>query len=77
MCACRRICAQKRAMLRFQRAADVCVSWQGNDFEGLGGLLGGSMRRLSKLTASGGSKVMCYLIGFVVSVFFVIWYLIR
>lgn len=42
-----------------------------------GGLLGGSVRRLKNLTANGNNRVMCYLVGFVLFVFFVIYYLAR
>lgn len=43
-----------------------------------GGLLGGSMNRLAKITgAKSSSTLMCYLVGFCVAVFILIWYLIR
>eukprot|EP01137_Pigoraptor_chileana_P035131 Opistho-2@28717 len=48
-----------------------------DDFGGVGGLLKGSMNRLSGLMKAGHNKHMCYLILFVVFVFFVIYYIVR
>eukprot|EP00048_Salpingoeca_helianthica_P022398 m.17996 g.17996 ORF g.17996 m.17996 type:complete len:116 (-) comp7261_c0_seq1:28-375(-) len=46
-----------------------------SDFTSTGGLLGGSMHRLRGLAASGQGRVMCYLVGFILFVFFLIYYL--
>ena len=53
------------------------LSDMGSDFEGVGGLLGGSMKRLGKLVSSGGNKGMCYMVLFILTVFIVIWFLIK
>ena len=54
------------------------ASLQDEDMGLTGSLLGGSMARLGKITgAKSSSTVMCYLVGFCVVVFIVIWYLIR
>ena len=41
------------------------------------GLLSGARSRLEKLTGSSGNSFMCYLVGFCVFVFCVIWYMAR
>ena len=43
------------------------------DFFGAGGMLGGSMKRLQKLTGASSNSFMCYLIGFCVFVFLLIY----
>lgn len=50
---------------------------QGSEFDSTGGMLGSSMKRLQKLTGSSSKGVMCYLVAFVVFIFFLIYYLIR
>lgn len=43
----------------------------GNEFVSSGGLLHGSMGRLTKLTETGHRKLMCYLVLFAITVFFI------
>ena len=48
------------------------------DMDLTGGLLGGSMNRLAKVTgAKSSTQLMCYLVGFIVVVVMLIWHLIR
>lgn len=49
----------------------------GNDADETFAFMGVSTKRLGKLMQSGNGRVMCYLIGFVVTTFIVIWFLIR
>eukprot|EP00128_Syssomonas_multiformis_P003892 Colp12_sorted_trinity150504_noHs@31604 len=44
---------------------------------GVSGLLGGTMKRLGNLTKMGGHRHTCYLVLFVVFVFFIFYYLLR
>jgi len=48
-----------------------------NDYEGAGGLLGATVDKLGKMLATGGSKHMCYIILFVMFVFFLLYYVIK
>ena len=50
----------------------------GDDFGSASGLLGSSMKRLNNMVSSGSSnrKLMCYLILFLVTGFFIIWYVV-
>lgn len=47
------------------------------DMLGADTLLGSTIGRLGKVTGLGSNKFMCYLIGFCVFVFIVLWYLVR
>eukprot|EP00111_Clytia_hemisphaerica_P016630 TCONS_00049310-protein len=50
----------------------------GNDFDSAGGFLGSSMKRLNAMVASGSSnrKLMCYMVFFLVLIFFICYYLV-
>ena len=50
---------------------------QSNDFWNADGLLGNTMKKLNVMMNTGGQKHMVYLIGFVVFVFFVLWFMIK
>ena len=47
-----------------------------NTFDKTGSLLGGTVKKVQQMLASGGSKHMCYLICFVVFVFFLLYFMI-
>lgn len=42
-----------------------------------GGLLGGTLRRISTMMAKGGSRHMCYLVAFIVFTFIAIWWILK
>lgn len=48
-----------------------------DDMLGADTMLGQTMNRLGQVTGLGSSKIMCYLIGFCVFVFILLWYLVR
>lgn len=47
---------------------------QGLDFEKTGGLMGGALQRLDGLLKAGRQGHMCYLIGFALTVFLLLWW---
>ena len=47
---------------------------QGLDFDKTGGLMGGALQRLDGLLKAGRQGHMCYLIGFVLTVFLLLWW---
>jgi len=76
----------QRALLRFWLSGQTCVFVEQNSFldnmgldmSSTGGLLGGPMKRLKMLTgAKSSSTLMCYLVGFAVVVFMIIYFMIR
>eukprot|EP00035_Acanthoeca_spectabilis_P022106 m.442037 g.442037 ORF g.442037 m.442037 type:complete len:112 (+) comp18741_c0_seq1:157-492(+) len=46
------------------------------DIDSAQGLLGGTVNRLSKVTGLKSNSVLCYLVGFCVFVFILMWYMI-
>ena len=50
---------------------------QSEDFEGTGGLLGSSFKRVKAMGAAGHNRWMCYMILFILFVFLVLYYAIR
>ena len=47
------------------------------DFDSAGGLLGSSMKRVKNMAKAGHNRWMCYMILFIVAVFFVCYYIIK
>ena len=47
------------------------------DFDTTGGLLGASMKRLKGLASAGHNRWMCYMILFIVGVFFLCYFLLK
>jgi blocked-early-in-transport protein 1 len=45
--------------------------------DGAGNLMGGTIKKLTDMMNAGGSKHMCYLVGFIVFVFMLIWYMLK
>ena len=50
---------------------------QDEDFDSAGGLLGSSMKRVKNMAKAGHNRWMCYLILFIVAVFFMCYYIIK
>lgn len=48
-----------------------------DDFDKGGSLLDKTVNRLKRITTSGGHKHICYLLGFSLFVFFVIWMIVK
>ncbi|XP_065192655.1 BET1 homolog [Sycon ciliatum] len=49
----------------------------GSEFDNAGGLLGSTMKRLGLMSKAGHNNWMCYMIAFVLFVFFVTYFLVR
>lgn len=47
------------------------------DFERTRGVMQGSMKRLNKMMATQSGRYTCYMLGFIMFVFFVIYFMIR
>ncbi|CAM9168158.1 unnamed protein product [Ascophyllum nodosum] len=55
---------------------DLIDGMEGQMFDARG-LLGGTLRRINTMMAQGGSRHMCYLVGFIVLTFLAIWYILK
>ncbi|CAN0114488.1 unnamed protein product [Scytosiphon promiscuus] len=55
---------------------DLISGMEGQMFDARG-LLGGTLRRINTMMAQGGSRHMCYLVGFIVFTFMAIWYILK
>ncbi|EDQ89789.1 uncharacterized protein MONBRDRAFT_24896 [Monosiga brevicollis MX1] len=59
------------------RSQNSMLSDMGGSFDDAGSLLGISMRKVGNLANSTNGRMLCYLVGFAVTVFCVIWYLMK
>lgn len=55
----------------------LSLSAKDEDFDSAGGLLGSSMKRVKNMAKAGHNRWMCYMILFIVAVFFVCYYIIK
>ena len=58
------------------REQNAFLDGMGSDYENAQGILGGTLGKLGKMLETGGSKHMCYLILFVMFIFFLLYYVI-
>ncbi|XP_064384261.1 BET1 homolog [Halichondria panicea] len=59
------------------RKQNSYLGGMGEEFDSAGGLLGGSMKRLKGLANAGHNRWMCYIILFIVGVFFICYAVIK
>eukprot|EP00045_Choanoeca_perplexa_P022744 m.10720 g.10720 ORF g.10720 m.10720 type:complete len:108 (+) comp9668_c0_seq1:88-411(+) len=57
------------------RSQNAMLGDMDGSFDDTDSLLGISMKKVTRLASSGNGRLMCYLIGFAVTVFLMIWYL--
>jgi len=55
----------------------LSLSAKDEDFDSAGGLLGSSIKRVKNMAKAGHNRWMCYMILFIVAVFFVCYYIIK
>lgn len=71
--ACRDISIDLGAEIRSQ---NKMLEGMEDDFDSTSGFMSGTMQKLTEMVNTGGSKHMCYLIGFIFSVFFIVYWMI-
>ncbi|XP_065901903.1 BET1 homolog [Dysidea avara] len=59
------------------RSQNTILRDMDSDFDNTGGLLGSSMKRVKNMAKAGHNRWMCYMILFIVLVFFIVYYIVK